>query len=77
MPRPDTRPTTIKKGGGLGYYPPGKIELEVRKQRKAMIAECRKTATVEIRDGRRWKVIRLPDGYGADYPVQVDEEDAA
>ncbi len=55
--------TPVRKGGGLGRFPAGKVERQSREERAAQIAKARKRARVEVRDGRKWKVLRLPDAY--------------
>lgn len=39
-------------------------QAEEKRERMAVLRELRKAATVEEIDGRRFKVVRIPDGYG-------------
>ena len=49
---------------GLASY--RKRQAEEKRRRMAVLRELRKSATVEVRDGRKFKVVRIPDGYGWD-----------
>jgi hypothetical protein len=59
------------KGGGLGRFPPGKQEQAHRKERLEQIRLARRTAErIVDENGRKWKLVRLPDAPAYDYPVE-------
>lgn len=64
-------------GGGLGHFPPGAAERALRDERRKLIRRCRRKAE-RFRDeqGRKWVLVRLPDGQAADYGVPGTEEAA-
>lgn len=64
-------------GYGLGHFPPGATERELRKERKKLIRECRRSAETIFENGRKWTLVKLPDGFAADYPVDDVRSDAA
>jgi hypothetical protein len=43
---------------------PTEAELERMESRRQLIAEARARGEVELRDGREFRVLRLPDTYG-------------
>jgi hypothetical protein len=62
----------IRRGGGLGHFPPGEAERTLREERRKQIREARKRRERVVVDGRKFWLIRLPDAQALDY----DEETA-
>jgi hypothetical protein len=55
-----------------------KLPPAVRDERRRQLADARRDATVEVQDGREFRVVRLPDRYGQQGPVggKLDRETA-
>lgn len=65
------------RGRGLRRFPAGAIEQREREERRRMIRQARRERErVEV-DGRRYWLVRLPDGAASDYAVSEPEEDVA
>lgn len=67
-----TRP--LQHGLGLNKYPLSQAELEAREERRREIREARKSAETFRAEGRTWRLVRLPDCYGADVPFEEADE---
>lgn len=60
-----------RHGKGLGRFPPGTLEAQARDERRELIDRCRRKAVREMREGREWTIVSLPDGY-TDYASTYD-----
>ena len=65
------------RGRGLGRFPAGAIEQRERDERRRMIRQARRNRERVVVDGKRYWLVRLPDGRAADYAVADDGEEAA
>jgi hypothetical protein len=58
-----------RTGGGLHRAPKtSQAEEDREKEIRKQLRTARKSATVEVHDGRKWRVLKLPDSFDREKP---------